>query len=109
MKDSKIVCIALLLISTILGGVGQFLFKYAFLDNMLVVTLAAGLGAYALSMAVYFYILSRVNLSWAYGFGGVSYIVAVIFAATLLGENVTILRWSGVLAIAFGVLLVGIS
>jgi uncharacterized membrane protein len=109
MKDSKKISIGLLVISTILGGLGQFLFKYAFLDKMLVLTLAAGLGAYAISTAIYFYVLSRVHLSWAYAITGISYIVAVIFAATLLMENVSPLRWAGVLIIAFGVLLVGLS
>jgi uncharacterized membrane protein len=109
MKDSKKISIGLLVISTILGGLGQFLFKYAFLDKMLALTLAAGLGAYAISTAIYFYVLSRVHLSWAYAITGISYIVAVIFAATLLMENVSPLRWAGVLIIAFGVLLVGLS
>lgn len=107
--DSKIFIIALLLVSTILGGVGQFLFKDAFLDNMLVLSLATGLGAYAISTAIYFYVLSRVHLSWAYSISGVSYIVAVFLAATLLSENVSMLRWAGVLVIALGVVLVGIS
>jgi uncharacterized membrane protein len=109
MNDSKKISVALLVVSTVLGGVGQFLFKYAFLDRMLALTLAAGLGAYAISTAIYFYVLSRVHLSWAYAITGISYIVAVVFAATLLMENVTPLRWAGVLVIAFGVVLVGIS
>lgn len=109
MKDSKHISMILLVVSTVLGGIGQFLFKYAFLDKELALTLAAGLGAYAISTAIYFYVLSRVHLSWAYAITGVSYVVAVILAATLLMENVTPLRWAGVMIIAFGVVLVGIS
>ena len=110
MKESKMIIIALLFVSTILGGIGQFLFKDAFLNHhSLVLYLAAGLGGYAISTAIYFYVLSRVHLSWAYAITGISYVVAVFFAAALLAENVTMLRWAGVLIIAFGVLLVGIS
>lgn len=109
MKDSKHISLALLVVSTLLGGVGQFLFKYAFIDGALSMTIAIGLGAYAISTGIYFYVLSRVNLSWAYGLSGISYIVAVVFAATILAEHVSFLRWAGVLVIAFGVVLVSLS
>lgn len=110
MRDSKNISIALLVTSTLLGGIGQFLFKYAFLPHsMLALTLAAGLGVYAISTAIYFYVLSRTHLSWAYGLTGISYIVAVVFAATILMENVTLLRWFGVIVIALGVVLVSLS
>ncbi len=109
MNDRKLIIIALLIVSTLLGGIGQFLFKDAFLDHMLALTLAAGLGAYAISTAIYFYVLSRVHLSWAYSITGISYVVAVFLAAALLSENVTMLRWAGVLVIAIGVVFVGIS
>ncbi|MGI0100351.1 MAG: hypothetical protein ACREBH_01335 [Candidatus Micrarchaeaceae archaeon] len=108
-KENKAVVVMLLVFSALLGGVGQFLFKYAFLDHQLSLTLAAGLLVYAVSTAVYFYVLSRVHLSWAYGLNGISYIVAVVFAATILAENVSALRWAGVLLIALGVVLVSVS
>jgi uncharacterized membrane protein len=109
LNDRKLIIIALLIVSTLLGGVGQFLFKDAFLDSHIFLTLAAGLGAYAISTAIYFYVLSRVHLSWAYSITGISYVVAVFLAAALLFENVTMLRWAGVLVIAIGVVFVGIS
>ncbi len=109
MRDTKLISVLLLVVSTALGGVGQFLFKYAFLDHYLSLTLAAGLGVYAISTAVYFYVLSRVHLSWAYGLNGISYMLAVVFAATILQENVPLLRWAGVLIIAIGVVLVSLS
>jgi uncharacterized membrane protein len=108
-KDSKIVYILLLIVSTVLGGIGQFFFKYAFLDGSLALTLVAGLAIYAISTGVYFYVLSRTHLSWAYALSGISYIVAVFLAASFLGENVTLIRWAGVLVIAIGVVLVSIS
>ncbi len=109
MKDRKTIMFMFLVSSTTLGAVGQFLFKYAFQDGWLAVTLVLGLAAYAISTAVYFYVLSRSQLSWTYAIGGISYIIAVILAATVLGEHVPILRWAGVLVIAGGVVLVGLS
>ena len=97
--------LSLLVVSTVLGGVGQFLFKYAFMDHHLATTVLVGLTIYAISTAIYFYVLSRMHLSWAYALSGISYIVAVIFAATLLMENVSILRWTGVIVIAIGLIL----
>lgn len=109
MRDTKFMYILLLVVSTVLGGIGQFLFKYAFLDKSLAITLAAGLGAYAISTAIYFYVLSRVHLSWAYALSGISYIVAVFLAGSLLMENVGLIRWAGVIVIAVGVILVSLS
>lgn len=109
MKDGKMISLLLILVATILGGVGQFLFKYAFLDGLLLLTVGAGLCVYALSTAFYFYVLSRVNLSWAYGLNGITYILAVVFAATILSEKVPLIRWGGVFVIVAGVVLISIS
>lgn len=109
MKDTKLVSVLLLVVATVLGGIGQFLFKYAFTDGSLLPTLIVGLGAYAISTAVYFYVLSRVHLSWAYGLNGISYVLAVILAATVLMENVSIMRWAGVAVIVLGVVVVSLS
>jgi uncharacterized membrane protein len=109
MEDKKIIMILFLVVSTILGATGQFLFKYAFIDKMLILTIVGGLALYGTSTIIYFYVLSRTNLSWAYGLGGIGYIVAVIYAATLLKEDVSPLRWIGVIVIVIGVVLISLS
>lgn len=109
MRESKLINILLLVVSTVLGGIGQFLFKLAFTNGNLELTLAVGLGMYAISTGIYFYVLSRAHLSWAYALSGISYIIAVLLASTVLLEHVSFLRWSGVLVIAIGVVLVSIS
>lgn len=102
--------IGLLVVSTLLGAVGQFYFKYAFSDQgSFAAFLLVGLLSYALSTAVYFLVLSRVHLSWAYSMGGISYVFAVLLAHTVLMEHVPPLRWAGVLVIAVGVVLIGFS
>ncbi len=101
----------LLVFSTLLGGIGQVLFKKGLLGSgaLLVAYLFAGLVAYGLSTLVYFYVLGRKNLSWAYSFGGLSYVFASVMAYFLLGEGITPLRWFGILLIAVGTAFIGFS
>ncbi|MDE1833384.1 MAG: hypothetical protein KGH58_03125 [Candidatus Micrarchaeota archaeon] len=110
MASDKRLGITILFFSTLLGAVGQFLFKYAFgVHSLFIGLIAAGFIAYVIATVMYFYVLSRMHLSWAYSMGGLSYIFTTIFAATILAENVPILRWVGVVVIAAGVLLIGMS
>ena len=102
--------LAMLFVSTMLGAVGQFFFKYSFMDaGSFVVLLMIGLLSYAISTIVYFYVLSRVHLSWAYSLGGISYVFAVLLAHFILLENIPTLRWAGVIVITIGVVLIGAS
>ena len=100
----------MLVFSTLLGAMGQFFFKYAFMSNALFAELLGmGIAAYLVSTVIYFYVLSRVHLSFAYSMGGLSYIFAVILAALFLKEPVPLLRWVGVITIAIGVVFIGLS
>ncbi len=110
MANARLVNVILLFISTFMGAVGQFIFKYAFgVPAYLVYLLLFGLLIYFLSTLIYLYVLSRSHLSWAYGIGGLSYIFTTIFAAFILFENVPLLRWIGVGVIFLGVVLIGLS
>ncbi len=113
MKEGKRLFVSIALVSTLLGATGQFLFKLGVSDLSSIsgtaYYLALGIMAYGLSTILYFYILSRVHLSWAYSMGGISYILASIFAMLFLGENIVPLRWVGIAVIAIGVALVGLS
>ncbi len=105
--------LGLLVVSTTLGAIGQVMFKYSMsLEHALILTAAifiTGIIAYGISTLFYFYALSKVHLSWAYSIGGLSYIIAVILAATVLLEKIPLLRWIGVLVITLGLIIVGIS
>jgi EamA-like transporter family. len=104
--------VALVLVfSTLLGGLGQVLFKMGLdaEEPYLIALIAAGLAVYAVSTVAYFYALSRKSLSWAYGFGGLSYIFASILALLLLGEAITPVRWVGIGIIAIGTAIIGVS
>ncbi len=109
-EHSKRFFVVLLIISTTLGGVGQFLFKAAFSGaGIIAAVFIAGLIAYGISTLMYFYALGRMHLSWAYSFGGISYIVASVLAGLSLGEAISPVRWVGILLIAVGTAVIGLS
>lgn len=109
--NSKAFFAIALAVSTLLGGLGQFFFKEGLNDAGLSLALyiLLGFAIYAVSTAIYFYVLSRKTLSWTYSFGGLSYIFASILAFLLLGEGITLLRWMGILVIAIGTAVIGLS
>lgn len=69
----------------------------------------AGLTIYGASIAVWLWVLSKVDLSLAYPFVGVSFIVVMLFGVFLLQETVSPLRMVGTLMIALGCVLVARS
>lgn len=68
-----------------------------------------GLTIYGMSVAVWLWVLSKVDLSLAYPFVGISFIVVMAFGAFVLNESVTPLRMAGTLLIATGCVLVARS
>ncbi|MCX4028126.1 EamA family transporter [Endozoicomonas sp. SM1973] len=68
-----------------------------------------GLIIYGLSVAMWLWVLSKVELSVAYPFVGVSFLVTMAFSALLLNETLTPTRVFGTVLIACGCVLVGKS
>jgi drug/metabolite transporter (DMT)-like permease len=68
-----------------------------------------GLSIYGLSVGVWLWVLSKVDLSLAYPFVGVSFIMVMLFGVFLLNEAVTPLRMVGTILIAVGCVLVARS
>ncbi len=112
MEEKKIFFAALLLVSTLLGSFGQLFFKMgvdAQSTSLLAGFILTGIIAYGVATLIYLYILGRSHLSWAYGFVGFSYIFTTILAFSVLGEAVGPERWAGVVIIAIGTALIGLS
>ncbi|VVB77078.1 4-amino-4-deoxy-L-arabinose-phosphoundecaprenol flippase subunit ArnE [uncultured archaeon] len=109
--NNKTAYALMLLVSTSLGAIGQVLFKIGVVSGeyALIELVFLGLVSYGVSTIIYFYVLSRSNLGWAYGFSGLSYIFASVIAFAFLGEAVPLLRWVGVGVIAVGTALISIS
>jgi multidrug transporter EmrE-like cation transporter len=66
----------------------------------------AGLACYALSVAIWLMVLSRVDVSFAYPMLSVGYIVTALASKALFGEAVITARWIGILVICLGVYLI---
>lgn len=68
-----------------------------------------GLILFGISAVFWLVVLSRVDLSLAYPFVGLSYVVIVALARFVFHEQVPALRWVGVTVIAVGIALIGLS
>ncbi len=68
-----------------------------------------GLSLYGLSVGLWIWILSKVELSVAYPFVCVGFLVTMAFGAFLLDENVTPIRIGETILVATGCFLVGKS
>jgi len=69
----------------------------------------SGILVYAISVLVWLWVLSRVDLSIAYPFVGLSFIFTLLFGYAFLGESVNSMRIAGSLLIAAGCIFVAKS
>ena len=68
-----------------------------------------GLGIYVLGTVFWLAALSRVDLSFAYPFASLSYIIMLVASALLFKEEITPMRLAGTLVVGVGVLLISRS
>lgn len=66
-----------------------------------------GLTFFVLSAASWLIVLSRVPLSFAYPFAGLTYLFTTLFARFVLKEDVPGARWIGIALIIIGIVVVG--
>lgn len=114
-----------IIISVSLGVVGQFLIKkglnslggldfsaglfISYLKIFISPFILLGLLIYFLGVFFWLYALSKVELSFAYPFVSLSYVLILLLSWGFLGESISPLRWAGVVAICFGVFLISRS
>jgi multidrug transporter EmrE-like cation transporter len=68
-----------------------------------------GLALFGISALFWLVVLSRVPLSVAYPFVGMSYVLVVLLSRFVLHEHVPASRWLGVLVVAAGIVIIGLS
>jgi multidrug transporter EmrE-like cation transporter len=68
-----------------------------------------GLLFYVVSVVIWMLVLSRVEVSYAYPFLSIGYVITIIMGYLLFNENITLLRLAGVGLICLGVVLVSRS
>jgi drug/metabolite transporter (DMT)-like permease len=117
------IAVAYILISVIAGGAGQILLKHG-MTLMGEVTIVAnqlptfiwrlatnpyvvgGLALYAGGTIFWLAALSRVDLSFAYPFASLSYIIMLLASWQLFNENISAMRLMGTIVIGLGVFLI---
>lgn len=115
---------ALLIVTPILTAFGQALIRTGMKsvaertpDNIVATVVGAvgspavvaGLTIYVLCTLSWLLLLSRFELSFAYPFLGLSFIVALVLGVSMLGEPVSMIRIVGTILIGTGVVLVAAS
>ena len=65
-----------------------------------------GVGVYIAEVVVWWVVLSRVEVSYAFPLTSMSYVLVLIAARLFLHEHVSLERWLGACAIVFGVYLI---
>lgn len=66
-----------------------------------------GLTVFGLSALSWLVVMSRVPLSFAYPFVGITYVLLALFGKFVLHEHVPLLRWAGVALVVMGIIVVG--
>lgn len=65
-----------------------------------------GLFCYVISAAIWLVVLSAVDLSFAYPFIGLTYVLILIVSKFILKEDVNPIRWAGAAIITIGVIVI---
>ncbi|MDR1365756.1 MAG: EamA family transporter [Holosporales bacterium] len=68
-----------------------------------------GVFCYALSFGIWLYLLSKLEVSYLYPMGSISYVIAAVAGHYLLKESLSPVRIAGILVIVIGVCLVAKS
>ena len=126
MKEYAVVTYGLISLSIIVGVAGQTAIKLGVessissegvtgvLLSVLIRSMRSpfvllGLFLYGVGAAAWILVLSRVDLSFAYPFLALNFILITISSRLVLSETVPLLRWIGVLIICAGILVVALS
>jgi len=116
----------MVMVPVLMGVVGQLFLKHGMLQiGQFAITATAltaalikivtnfsvmfGLFLYGLSAFLWLIVLSRMDLSFAYPLLSVGYILVLLFSWLVFKENVSLVRWLGVVVICFGVFLISRS
>ena len=83
------------------GALGQ-LFSGIIKSQMVII----GLFCYVISAAIWLVVLSAVDLSFAYPFIGLTYVLILIISKFVLKEDVNPWRWAGAAIITIGVVVI---
>ena len=113
--------IILVLVSVVLGAFGQIAMKKGLksrpiqinelispklFDIILEPYVLLGASLYIIATLIWLVVLSNAEVSQVYPLIAIGYVVTAVFAKFYLGENLSILRWLGIMLIVSGAVLV---
>lgn len=124
-KERKMKAISMIFIAVILAVIGQIFVKLG-LNSLEPIDFSSGLiqtysrifltpfvlvGSFVYFLSIFFWIysLTKVDLSFAFPFLALSYVLIAVASLVFLGEEISMLRWLGMIIICFGVYLVSKS
>jgi uncharacterized membrane protein len=87
--------------------VGEMVSPVSYIAAFLNLWVIAGVGLLSIWIISQLSLLSRVDLSYVLSVTSFTYVLAAILGNVFLHEQISILRWAGILSITFGVMLVG--
>jgi len=120
-KFMAIDTLVLVLISVVLGAFGQVFMKMGLKDNPISLSqlfstkllstifqkyVFIGVVLYLVAVLIWFVVLSTAELSFAYPLISLAYIITALLAVVFFKENVSLIRWAGILLILGGVFFV---
>nr|WP_263972606.1 SMR family transporter [Thermoanaerobacterium thermosaccharolyticum] len=108
----------LILLSVILSASAQLLLKFGVknismtgsvlhvLVQYINIYVILGILSYVGSMVIWLYILTKVDVGYAYSFTSLGFVLVMLFSIILFGENVNTFKIAGTLFIALGIILI---
>jgi drug/metabolite transporter (DMT)-like permease len=85
-----------------INGVGDLLQVKTMWDIFTNKFVIMGIILYAMSVFLWLGAMSTLDVSFMYPLLSLGYVITAIFAFVLIGENVTLLRWAGIVVIIAG-------
>ena len=96
---------------TIIGKIDLSISSIGALIPQLVVNgyIIGGMLSYVISIFVWFVVLSRVQVSYAYPFLSIGYIITAVAAYFFLGESLSIYKIAGIMIICAGIIVLSLG
>src|SRR5688572_27522120 len=108
--------LSLILLAVTMSAVAQILFKIglagpapaasSLIGALLTPAVAGGLALYGAGTLVWLTALSRVEVSQAYPFVGLGFVLTAVFGHYLFGDNLSLHRVGGVLLVIVGIVVI---
>ena len=84
-------------------------FFFAYLKIFMSPFVIISISLYIIGALFWLYVLSKVDLSYAYPFMGLTFVLVAISSSIFLGEYISLRRWIGIIVICLGIFFISKS